>query len=145
EHTRDTCLEAFAHQDLPFERLVEELQPTRDASRSPLFQVVFALQNAPVQPLRLGGLTLTPIAIDTDTAKFDLTLILEQSAQGLSGLIEYSADLFEDTTIVRMAGHFHTLLEGIAATPERPIGWLPLLTAGEQHQLVVEWNDSATG
>lgn len=140
DRVRSVALEAFAHQDLPFEKLVEELQPERNLSRSPLFQVMFVFQNASTSSLELEGLTLSPFPIENKTAKFNLTLSLEQSPQGLMALWEYNTDLFDAHTIKRMAGHFQRLLEGIVAQPQQRISELPLLTAAEQHQLRVEWN-----
>ena len=141
---REVCLDAHAHQDLPFERLVEEMGPERDLSRNPLFQVMFALQNAPLRPLELPGLTLRPVEVDSRTAKFDLTLQMQETAEGLSGSFEYATDLFDEPTISRMATHLRLLLEGMSATPERCVWELPLLTETERHQLLVEWNATAT-
>ena len=140
---RETALDAYAHQELPFEKLVEELSPERDMSRNPLIQVMFALQNVPHAELTLPGLETTRLDLDTTTAKFDLTLSLTEQPEGLSGVIEYATDLFDATTIARLAGHFTTLLEGIVADPETPIAELPLLTAAEREQLLVQWNDTA--
>ena len=140
---RETALDAYAHQELPFEKLVEELSPERDMSRNPLIQVMFALQNVPHAELTLPGLETTRLDLDTTTAKFDLTLSLTEQPEGLSGVIEYATDLFDATTIARLAGHFTTLLEGTVADPETPIAELPLLTAAEREQLLVQWNDTA--
>jgi aspartate racemase len=139
---REVCLGAYARQDLPFERLVEELQPERSLSHSPLFQVMFALQNAPSQGLELPGMAITPLEVDVGTAPFDLTFQIAEKAAGLSCLLVYNSDLFNVPTIVRMLGHFQTLLEGIAANPAQRIGTLPLVTDTERHQLLVEWNDT---
>ncbi|MBG1259151.1 amino acid adenylation domain-containing protein [Nostoc commune] len=139
---REVALGAYAHQDLPFEKLVEELQPERDLSRSPLFQVMFVFHNTPGPSLKLEGLTLSPLPIENKTAKFNLTLSLEETAQGLIGVWEYNTDLFEASSIERMAKHFQILLEGIVAHPQQHICELPLLTPAEQHQLLVEWNDT---
>jgi amino acid adenylation domain-containing protein len=139
---RQVALEAYTHQDIPFEKLVEELKPARDSSRSPVFQAMFVLQNAPSAALTLPGLTLTPLSRKTATAKFDLTLSLTETASGLQGSFEYNTDLFEAATIERMAGHFQTLLAGIVANPEQSITTLPILTETEHHQLLVEWNDT---
>ena len=133
----------IAHQDLPFEKLVEELRPPRDLSRNPLFQVMFILQNTPRQAPELAGLTLSPLDVDSETAKFDLTLELEETPEGLSGWFEYSTELFDAATIARMAGHFQTLLEGIVADPEQRVATLPLLPADERRRLLIEWNDTA--
>lgn len=141
---RKMTLAAQAHQDMPFDLLVEELQPERDLSRQPLFQVVFALQNAPMQPLDFPGITLEPLNIHNGTAKFDLFLEMIDTAGGLAATFEYNTDLFYAETIIRMAGHFRTLLEGITATPEQRISELPILTEAERHQILVEWNDTHT-
>jgi amino acid adenylation domain-containing protein len=139
---RQVALEAYAHQDLPFERLVDTLQPERDLSRSPLFQVMFVLQNEPLPPLELAGLKLTPVHVHSGTAKFDLMLSMEEGSDGLSGFVEYNADLFDAATVARMLAHFQTLLEGIVAHPEERLSQLPLLTEAERHQVLVEWNDT---
>ncbi|MDY7077386.1 MAG: amino acid adenylation domain-containing protein [Chloroflexota bacterium] len=139
---REVTLGAYAHQDLPFEMLVEELQPERDMSRTPLFQVMFILQNAPLEPLQLPDLTLSPLEAHSGTATFDLTLSMAETHSGLSGAIEYNTDLFNAATIRRMVGHFQTLLEGIVADPDQPISQLPLLREAERRQLLVDWNDT---
>jgi amino acid adenylation domain-containing protein len=135
-------LPAYAHQDLPFEMLVDVLQPERNPSHSPLFQVAFVLQNTPASEIELAGLTLSTLTTKHKTAKLDLTLSLEQINDELIGSWEYNTDLFDDDTIARMAGHFQTLLAGIVAHPEQPIAELPLLSVTEQHQLIHEWNDT---
>jgi len=139
---REVTLGAFAHGDLPFERLVEELAPERAASHSPLFQVAFALQNAPRGPLVAPGLSLSPLPIHPGTAKFDLTLLLEPQGVagegGLGGQLEYNTDLFDATTVRRFWGHLRTLLAGAVEAPERRVADLPLLAPGERHQVVVE-------
>ena len=135
---------AYGHQDLPFEKLVEELQPERDLSRTPLFQVMFILLNTPTSPLELPGLAINSVNVPSGTTKFDLTLYVEDTAQGLRGSLSYNTDLFDTATISRMLGHFQTLLEGIVANPEQRLEDLPLLTAAEQHQLLVEWNNTQT-
>jgi len=140
---REVCLDAYAHQDLSFERLVEEMRPERDLSRNPLFQVMFALQNAPLRPLELPGLTLRPVDVERGTAKFDLTLQMRETAEGLNGSFEYATDLFEEPTIARMATHLRLLLEAMSATPERRVWDLPLLTSPERQQLLMERNDTA--
>jgi non-ribosomal peptide synthetase component F len=140
---REVALGAYMHQDLPFERLVEELQPERSLSHSPLFQVMLVLQNVPREMLQLSGLTLTPVVVDSSTAKFELTLSLAEEPSGLVALWEYNTDLFEAATIGRMAEHWRTLLEGIVSNPDQRLTALPLLTAGERQQLVVEWNNTS--
>jgi amino acid adenylation domain-containing protein len=138
---RETALDAYAHQDLPFERLVSELGVGRDQSRTPLFQVMLILQNATRQQLEIPGLTLTPLTIETKVAKFDLTLQLEERGETLDGRIEYSTDLFDLTTIERMAGHLQRLAAAAAADPERRLSELPLLTESEL-ELLHRWNDT---
>nr|QEO74622.1 Beta-ketoacyl synthase [uncultured bacterium] len=137
---REVALAAYAHQDVPFERLVEELQPARHTSHSPLFQVLFVLQNAPMPRLELPGLELSVMPVGNGTAKFDLTLSLAEESGGLSGSLEYNTDLFDDATIRRMAGHLKTLLEAVAADPVQHLSALPLLTEDERRQTLVEWN-----
>jgi hypothetical protein len=141
---REICLKAYAHQDLPFEKLVAELQVQRDMSRHPLFQVMLVLQPPALQDMHLPGLTINELAVTQETAKFDLTLSLEEHPDGLTGTIEYSTDLFNAGTITRLAGHFQTLLEAVVEQPETAIAELPPLTAPERHQLLVEWNATKT-
>ncbi len=140
---RDVFLAAIAHQELPFEKLVEDFQPMRDLSRNPLFQVMFAFQNFAIPNLVLAGLTAEAIDVDIGTSKFDLTLSLEECSGRLYGFFEYSTDLFDHSTIERMVGHFQTLLKGIVADPDQRISDLPILTEMERHQLLFEWNDTA--
>ncbi|MBD2540823.1 non-ribosomal peptide synthetase [Coleofasciculus sp. FACHB-SPT36] len=141
---REVALQAYAHQDLPFEKLVEELQPSRDRSYTPLFQVMFALHTAPKTALQLPGLSLSLLEVETGTAKFDLTLEITDTEQGLTGSLEYNTDLFDEATITRMLGHFQTLLESIVANPDCRLSDLPLLTEAERYQLLVEWNQTQT-
>jgi amino acid adenylation domain-containing protein len=144
QRVRQVALDAYAHQDVPFEQLVEALQPERSLSHSPLFQVMFILQNAPMGKLELPSLTLTPLEIESVTAKFDLTLSMTETEQGLMGVLEYNSDLFDGDMIARIAGHFQTLLAAIVANPQQRVSELPLLTAAQRHQLLVEWNDTQT-
>ena len=139
---KETCLQAYAHQDLPFEKLAEELQLERDMSCQPLFQVIFQLFNTSYPDLELPGLTTTPVKIDSSIAKFDLNLTLTEQQNGLTGNLLYSSDLFDRATIERMAGHFKILLEGVVANPQQSIGTLPVLTDAEQQQILIEWNDT---
>ncbi|MFB2839283.1 amino acid adenylation domain-containing protein, partial [Floridanema evergladense] len=141
---KEVSLAAYTHQDLPFEMLVEAVAPSRDLSYSPLFQVMFVLQNAPLSELELSGLTLSPQELEMPIAKFDLTLSMENSSTGLVGWWEYNTDLFDGSTIERMIGHFQTLLAAIVENPQTPISQLPILTTTEQQQLLVEWNDTQT-
>ncbi|WP_442938107.1 amino acid adenylation domain-containing protein [Nostoc sp.] len=139
---RQIALGAYTHQELPFEMLVEALHPERNLSYTPLFQVMFALQNAPMSKLELAGLTISFLTAQSKTTKFDLSLSMYNSGAGLVGVWEYSTDLFDNSTIERMTGHFVTLLEGIVANPKKRISQLPMLTQVEQHQLLVEWNST---
>ncbi|NMF63752.1 non-ribosomal peptide synthetase, partial [Brasilonema octagenarum] len=139
---RSMAMEAYSHQHLPFEMLVEALQPERNLGHTPLFQVMFVLQNAPTSGVELTGLSVSPFPIKGANARFDLTLIMHNTASGLVGIWEYNTDLFDASTIERMTGHFVTLLEGIIANPEQQISQLPLLTQQEQQKLLVEWNDT---
>jgi len=136
---RTTCLEAYRHQDLPFEKLVEVLQPERDSSRHPLFQVMFQLDQEAAQTFHGTGFTSERLPVPDTIAKFDLSLALVVQEDGIQGTINYSTDLFADERITRLIGHFHTLLEGLVAEPDQTVFSLPLLTAAELHQLV-EWN-----
>ncbi|HET9227201.1 MAG TPA: amino acid adenylation domain-containing protein, partial [Thermoanaerobaculia bacterium] len=137
---RDTTLSTYAHQDLPFERLVEELTPERDLSRPPLVQVLFSLQNAPSGTLELPGLALKVTTVSTGTAKFDLACMLIETPRGIEGTFEYSQDLFGAETMDRMAGHFTRLLAGAVEAPGQRLSELPLLSEVEQEQLLVEWS-----
>ncbi|HYP26889.1 MAG TPA: amino acid adenylation domain-containing protein, partial [Blastocatellia bacterium] len=138
---KEVALGAYANQDLPFEKVVEELQPERDLSRNPLFNVMLVFQNVPMPAMELTGLTLKPVEVHNDTAKLDLALSMSETAEGLTGYFEYSRDLFGDATIGRMIGHLQILLEAIAADPLRPISALPLLAESDL-QTLIDWNDT---
>ncbi|HYO62268.1 MAG TPA: amino acid adenylation domain-containing protein, partial [Pyrinomonadaceae bacterium] len=140
--TRETCLGAYAHQEVPFERLVEELLEERDLSRTPLFQVAFVLQNVPVDELELRGLRLGIVEAEDATAKFDLLLAMSEGEGGLSGALEYRTDLFDAPTMRRMLGHFENLLAAATATPEQPVSRLPLLGEAERAELLTRWNET---
>ena len=140
---REVAMGAYAHQDLPFEKLVEELRPPRSLSYSPLIQVLLVLQNAPRADMEIAGLEVRSEAVHSGTSKFDMTLSVEETSAGLRGTLEYNTDLFEAATIRRMLGHYQRLLEGMVADPGQPISRLPLLTEDERHQLLVEWNNTA--
>ncbi|MET0396107.1 MAG: amino acid adenylation domain-containing protein, partial [Longimicrobiaceae bacterium] len=139
---REATLDAYAHQDVPFERLVEALQPERDLSRNPVFQVFFVLQGEPPRAVDAGGLRMEPEEVEGTAAKFDLTLALEERGGGLAGVIEYAAELFDAATIARMAGHFGVLLRAIAADPARRVSALPLLGFAERAHLAAGGNPS---
>ncbi|PYC87631.1 non-ribosomal peptide synthetase [Streptomyces tateyamensis] len=146
EHLREvrgTCVAAFGHADVPFEWLVEQLAPVRDPGRTPLFSTMFALQNMPAPVWRLPGLTATPVDGPTGVAKFDLSLILVEQADGLTGALEYSADVLAPATAERLAGYFATLLRALAADPDTALADLPLADAVEHHRVLTEWNDTA--
>jgi len=140
---RGTALDAYAHQDVPFERLVEALRPQRDLSRNPVFQVMFTLQNAPLSPLGLGDLQLRRVQVERQTAQLDLSLHVMPTPVGLRAVIEYATDLFEAPTIRRMAGHYRTLLESAVSDPERRIGTLALMSEQETSERA-SWNATAS-
>ncbi|AKT41198.1 hybrid non-ribosomal peptide synthetase/type I polyketide synthase [Chondromyces crocatus] len=140
---REVAQGAYAHQDLPFEMLVEALRPERDLSRTPLFQVMFALQSTLLPEREVAGLRLHREALDTRSAKFDLLLELYEGKEQLSGWLEYNADLFEAATIARIVEHYQAILEGFVARPEQRISELELVTAAERRQIVEAWNATA--
>ena len=139
---RDVALAAYDHQETPFEKLVEELQPERNLSYGPLCQVVFALQNMPSAPLKLPGLSLNIEPVYTGTAKFDLTVWVSEEPDGLSVSAEYNTDLFLPDTIRRLLGHFQTLLQAAVTDAGQRLSQLPLLTDGERQQILAQWNDT---
>jgi amino acid adenylation domain-containing protein len=154
DRVRDVTLAAYAHQDLPFEKLVEELQPVRSLGQNPLFQVVFALQNTPMEQLKLPGLVLSPVDLETKTSRFNLELYVWkcadnfrnlwgknwQQSDGLRGVIVYNTDLFDSATVALLRQHFQTLLEGIVANPEARLSESSLLTVQEQQALLQQWS-----
>lgn len=139
---RTVTLAAYDHQDLPFEQLVAVLQPERQLNRNPLFQVMFSLQNMPVDPIALPDLRATRLDVHNHAAKFDLTVLIQPRSDGWQGLWEYNTDLFEAATIVRMACHFEHLLAAALAHPDTPVATLPLMDEAERHRLLVTWNDT---
>ncbi|QSV63518.1 MAG: amino acid adenylation domain-containing protein [Dolichospermum sp. DL01] len=139
---QDVVLSAYSHQDLPFEHLVEELQTERDLSRSPLFQVMFVLENEQETRLEFPGVSLNVVEVESKSAKFDLTVEVQETSDGINGWFEYNADLFDADTIGRMIGHWEVLLAGVVAQPNQQIAYLPILTEAERHQLLVEWNNT---
>ncbi|MBH8565767.1 amino acid adenylation domain-containing protein [Nostoc sp. CENA67] len=138
---REVTLGAYANQDVPFQKLVEVLRPERHLGQHPLFQVLFVLE--PPTPALLSGWSLRPLIVDTGTSNMDMTLSLDDRPEGLVGYFEYNSDLFDAATIVRMVGHFQTVLEAIVANPAQKVRELPLLTAPEKQQLQA-WNDTQT-
>ncbi|WP_164021375.1 non-ribosomal peptide synthetase [Pyxidicoccus trucidator] len=143
EGVKASALAAYEHQDVPFERLVEELRPERSLSHSPLFQVMFTLQNAPLDAVELPGLRLRLGGTPSPITKFDLSLTLQRAPEGFAGELEYNTDLFDASTVERMDGHFQVLLEAVLARPEQPLSLHSPLTAAEREQLMVEWNATA--
>jgi amino acid adenylation domain-containing protein len=140
ERVKATTLNAYAHQELPFEKLVEELNPERRLSHNPLYQVVFVLRNGASHHFELNGLELQVIGAANTTAKFDISVFLSDTPEGLRGRIEYRTDLFDAGTVERMIGHYRTLLEAAAENPRLRLSELPLLTAPEREQIVNQWN-----
>lgn len=140
---RHTCLEAYDHQSAPFDKVAGALGLTRDRSRSPVFQVLLALHNVSIGQLELGDdMVVSPMAMETGAAQFDLSLALSPTKDGLVGTLEYCTDLFEQASVERMAEHLQILLRGVAADPSQAVAELPLLSASEQRRLLVEWNDT---
>ncbi|HEX6290946.1 MAG TPA: amino acid adenylation domain-containing protein, partial [Herpetosiphonaceae bacterium] len=142
QRTRDMMLGAYAHQNVPFEQLVEELRPPRDPSHTPLFQVMFVMQNAPVPAQGQRDLEMEFVRVDNGTSKFDLTLSLTETPDGLRAVAEYKTELFEAATIQRLLRHFQTLLEGVVADIDQRIAELPLLSEDERQQMLIDWNRS---
>ncbi|MFP5265169.1 MAG: non-ribosomal peptide synthetase, partial [Blastocatellia bacterium] len=140
---REVTLGGYANQDVPFEKVVEEMRPERELGKTPLFEVTFVLQNAPVGELKLPGLVLSFIETKNKIAKFDLSLTFGEIEGGLSGAFQYSTDLFDESTIKRMANHYKALLETAVANPDQSIIDLEMLSLHEEHQLLIEWNDTA--
>jgi amino acid adenylation domain-containing protein len=134
---------AYDHQEMPFEVLVEELQPERDLSRNPIFQVCFSYQNETVPAMTIAGLTLTPVEIDSGTARFDMELQLWKAEDSIRGFIEYSTELFKKDTIVRMIEHFKMLLEGVVQGQDGPVARLPIMSNREVETIVHHWNNTA--
>jgi amino acid adenylation domain-containing protein/non-ribosomal peptide synthase protein (TIGR01720 family) len=139
---REVALGAYARQDLPFERLVDALHPERNLRQTPLFQVMFVQQNAANAALDLPGVRVESLAVESGTARFDLTLSMQEREQEVLGGLEYNTDLFEPATIERMAGHLCTLLEGMVVQHDQPIATLPLFTPAESRQILEEWNET---
>ncbi|MBJ6766260.1 non-ribosomal peptide synthetase, partial [Myxococcaceae bacterium JPH2] len=136
------ALDSFAHQDVPFEKLVEALLPSRRLNVSPLVQVMFALQNAPMPLAPLQGLRMDPLPVDTGSARFDLTLIASDEPRGLRLSAEYRSSLFDEATVSRLLGHFRNLLQGAVLDAGQSLSALPLMDEAERRQVLVEWNDT---
>jgi amino acid adenylation domain-containing protein/non-ribosomal peptide synthase protein (TIGR01720 family) len=144
QRVKQTAMGAFRNQDVPFERLVEELQPARQLGFSPIFQVMFILQNAPLDAVRLPGVELEEIAVDAGTSMFDLTLKLRERGGVIEGELEFNTDLFELATIERLVAHYQSMLDGMVADPSMPVSRVPLLTAGERDHVLIGLNTTAT-
>ncbi|HSK81092.1 MAG TPA: amino acid adenylation domain-containing protein, partial [Thermoanaerobaculia bacterium] len=140
---RERTVGAYAHQDLPFEKLVEELHPERSLAHTPLFQVMLVQQNAPVEAVEIPGLTFLPRPAESGTARFDLHLALTDTPSGLFADLEYNRDLFDPATMARLLGHLRLLAEGAVRDPRARLSELPLLSDGESHQIRLGWNDTA--
>ena len=144
KQVRTTTLEAYTHQDIPFEKLVEELQPERDRARSPFFQVMFALQNVPRATLNLPDLKVSRLSLSTHTAKFDLTITLEETKEGLKGRFNYNTNLFEKATIAQLIKHYKTLLSAMTVNPTARVDRLSFLSSQEKEQVLFTWNQTQT-
>ena len=142
KRVRRVALEAYSHQDFPFEKLVAEVHPERSLSHSPLFQVLMVFHSQSGKPLSLPGLAVQQLQLHDGTAKFDLALVVRDTGHSITGWIEYASDLFEPATIRRMVSHYHVLLESAVTSPNGSVSSLELLTPGERHCLLVEWNQT---
>jgi amino acid adenylation domain-containing protein len=140
---RETVLEADAHREVPFEKLVEKLRPERSLGHNPLFQHMFLYQGAGLPPLELPGLKLSLLDVDAGTAKFDFLLSLHETPEGLACSIQYDTDLYDPSTIERLAGHYSRLLESAAADPDLPVSLLPMLSPAEEREILIEFNDTS--
>jgi non-ribosomal peptide synthetase component F len=143
KRVKAVTLEAYAHQDVPFEKLVETLQPERDLRRSPLFQVMLVFHNAPQSELQLGAARLQILDIQNTSAKFDLTLFLADGANGLQGVLHYNSSLFDAEAIARMIEDYQMVLKSAVAAPQQPITALSLTSEDEQQQLLSDWNEES--
>jgi non-ribosomal peptide synthetase component F len=145
KRVKDVTLGAYAHQDVPFEKLVETLQPDRDLSRPPLFQVMLVFHNTPQSELQLGSAKLQVMNVESASTKFDLTLFVSEDAGGLTGVLDYSADLFDAESIARLVKDFETILKSVASNPEKSIATLSLTAEDERQQLLAAWNEVEDG
>jgi amino acid adenylation domain-containing protein/thioester reductase-like protein len=142
QRVKATTLEAFANQDVPFEKLVEVLLPQRDLTRSPLFQVLFVLQNVPWTVLQLGAAKMLAFDVDSAAAQFEMSLVLAETDSGMEGSIVYNKGLFDAESVTRMIGHYQMLLNGMVAEPSQSIALLPLMSVQEKKQVIEEWNET---
>src|SRR6185295_538350 len=141
---REVVVGMHTHRSIPLKTLVEELRPERTLSHTPLFQVMFVFQNTTQEKLELAGLSLNFFEVESTITKFDLTLLMTEGTNGLSGAIQYNTDLFDASTIARMVSHLLVMLEAIACDPQQRICFLPLLGPSERHELLIEWNNTKT-
>ena len=139
---REVCLGAYAHQEVPFEKVVEDLAPERSLNRNPLFQVMFTMQNAPREELRLGGLRINHLETESGTAPYDLKLWIQDGDGALSGALQYKTELFDEETVARMLGSFKQLMQGVVKDSDRRLSELPLLDETERRRVLSEWNDT---
>ena len=144
KRVREVCLEAYAHQDVPFEKLVEAMEPARALSHTPLFQVMLVVQNLPAGEARLQGVELGQVAVENQTAKFDLTLTVMEGGAGLALMMEYRTELFERSRVEGMLRHLEVLLTEIARDAEQRLTEIPLLGAAERMQLLTDWSRKET-
>jgi non-ribosomal peptide synthetase component F len=142
---REVMLGAYAHQEVPFEKVVEELQPERSLNHSPFFQVMFALQNMPRETIELPDLQLSAIEPEMGAVAFDINFTMSEAEDGINGFLQYNTDLFDASTIKRLLTHFELLLAAVISNPEQPVSTLPLLTEDERVQALVEWNRTEAG
>ncbi len=142
QQVRDVTLQAYDHQDIPFEKLVEVLQPERNLNRNPFFQVLFVLQNTPMSQIALRDLVLTPVDVHNETAKFDLELSLTEIAHTIEGYFEFNTDILDEQTVARMSAHFEQVLRAMVADPYQLVSALPLLSSEETYQALESWNET---
>ena len=142
DRVREVCVGAYAHQDVPLDRVVEELQPSRDSGRTPLFQIMFTTRPEVPAELDLPGLSASNVALETGVAKFDLTMTVLETDTGLSGRVEFNSDILEHSTIARLIRHYTKILESVVTGLEEAIARLPFIDEAERHQLVIGWNDT---
>ena len=143
KRVREVCLGAYQHQDVPFEMVVEEMAVERAMNHTPIFQVMFVLQNTPASELLLEDVEISVLEVESGTAKFDLTLTLGEDEGRLSGQVVYDTDLFEAGSIKRLVGHYERLLQELVRDGEQAVGAVPLLGAAERQQLLYEWNQTS--
>jgi amino acid adenylation domain-containing protein len=142
KNVRSTALDAYSHQDFPFELLVEALQPERDLSHTPIFQAAFSLQTVPMPELVIQDVIITPYDVSSGSAKFDLTMVMEELPDHLAGTLEFNADIFDEKTIARMLRHFEILFEGLVTHPDEAISTLPILSPEERKLILDHWNQT---